>query len=95
MSLDAIGEQMDWREAVDLARELCEDTSSHLAAAAAGWREDASLEALILMDIHDTLVRANATRRVKGRPRPWDRTRIGKATRTQREIRAALASRGH
>ena len=57
-------------------------------------------EALAVADLIDLFAQANAK---KGRkpdpyPRPWHkpkRTRLGRITRTQAEIRAALAARGH
>lgn len=78
---------------------LTTDPSSHLAAAIAGWVHPVSREWLVLADLYDLTRKAAATRRTKDQryPRPWEaprRTRMGRATRPQREIRAALAARG-
>ena len=89
-----------WGEACRLAGVLAADPSSHFGAALAGWQYPMSREALATADLIDLFAQANSK---KGRkpdpyPRPWHKpkaTRMGRATRPQSEIRAALAARGH
>ena len=89
---------MTWGEAWNLTRELLADTSSHVFAAVNGWTHPVAREALVLADVYDLLARAHTTKgKPKPYPRPWDERpkRLGRATRPQRQIRAALAARGH
>ena len=93
--------EMSFREAWSLTQALLRDPSSHIAAAVAGWPHPWSREAFILADLADLTQYGNATRKTAARLRPYPRptdpapTRFGKATRSQTEIRAALAARGH
>lgn len=97
LPLRSIGTTVDWCEALDLYRELMRDSSSRVCASVAGWSDPADLAALVLMDLYDLTAAANSKRRPRARPRPWDGPRrIGKGARLpQRDIRAALAARGH
>lgn len=95
---DATEVQPDWRENVLLAVELAGDPSSRVATALAGWSHAWPAEAWILADLYDLTLRAHSARRHgKNYPRPNDKppNRIGRATRSQRDVRAALAARGH
>lgn len=97
---DATETAPDWWETLHLAHELVGDPSSHVAAALAGWSRPWPAEAWVLADLVDVTIRANTPRRAikpKPYPRPNDNkaTQMGKATRPQHEIRAALAARGH
>lgn len=77
---------------------LAGDPSSHVATALAGWSHAWPIEAWILADLFDLTHRANSSRRsTKRYPRPNDEKpkRMGRATRSQRDIRAALRARGH
>ena len=84
-------------EAARLATLLLGDSSSMTGAAASGWSRPATSEALALADVFDLLARANSKSKPRPYPRPWDQspTRMGRVTRPQREIREALAARGH
>jgi hypothetical protein len=88
----------DWWETRCLATELAADPSSHVAAALAGWSHAWPIEAWILADLFDLTMRANSKRRTNTpypRPNAEKPKRIGRAIRPQRDIRAALAARGH
>lgn len=94
----ALDVEPDWRETCLLAVELAGDPSSRVAAALAGWSHAWPTEAWILADLYDVFVRANSTRRsTRPYPRPNapQPKRFGRAIRSQRDIRAALAARGH
>lgn len=90
---------MAWAESWDLTLVLAADPSSHVGAAVATWAHPLSREGMAVMDLFDVFVQANTQKRSKPKPypRPWDPqpTRFGRATRPQREIRAALRARGH
>ncbi|ROR97783.1 hypothetical protein EDD28_2391 [Salana multivorans] len=93
------GVTQTWREAWALFLELREDPSSRVAAAMAGWERPVSHEEIALLDLLDTLRAVNWDPK-KGPyeplPRPWpdpNKTRIGRATRPQSEILAALRAR--
>jgi hypothetical protein len=88
----------DWWETRHLVSALVCDPSSHTAAALAGWSHPWPIEAWLLADLFDLTLQANTTKRNPKRyPRPNDEQpkTFGRATRSQRDIRAALASRGH
>lgn len=88
----------DWWETRHLVNELAGDPSSHVAAALAGWSHAWPIEAWILADLFDLTLRANSKKRSSTPyPRPNDARpeRFGRATRSQRDIRTALAARGH
>ena len=89
-----------WGEACRLARVLTSDPSSQLAAAVNEWAYPVSRDVLALADLIDAFMQVNSKRgrRPDPYPRPWHKTkstRMGRATRPQSEIRAALAARGH
>lgn len=78
---------------------LRDDPSSRVAVALAGWDRAITREEMVALDALDTLRAVNWDRKhgkYKPLPRPWpdpNKTRMGKATRPQSEIRAALAAR--
>lgn len=90
-----------WCESTRLFFELLKDPGSHTAAAIGEWSHPASRELLGLLDLFDLHRQINHDPKkgnFKPSPRPWpdpNKKRIGKATRPQAEIRAALATRGH
>jgi len=91
---------MAWGEAWRLTGVLANDPSSHVAAALAGWDHPVTREWLLTADLYDAFIAANSKkgRKPKPYPRPWpekDKTKFGRPTRTQAQIRAALAARGH
>lgn len=91
---------MSWGEAWRLTTVLVNDPSSQVGAAIAGWDFPVTREWLLNADVYDLHVQVNTKkgRKPKPYPRPWpdkDKTRLGKATRPQSEIRAALEARGH
>lgn len=91
---------MSWGEAWRLTGVLANDPSSHVAAAIAGWEYPVTREWLAAADLYDAFVASNTKkgRKPKPYPRPWpdkDQKRMGKATRSQTDIRAALVARGH
>jgi len=89
---------MSYAEGLRLVQVLATDPSSRIACALAGWDYPFSTEAKVLADLYDLTHKAAAGRRsTKPYPRPWDkkRTRYGRITRSQAEIRAALRARGY
>lgn len=91
---------MSWGEAVSLTRMLCQDPTSWVAAAIAGWDHPVSREALMLMDVYDLTVAINTDHkksRPKPYPRPWPDVsrKIAKSALTQEETLAALRFAGH
>lgn len=97
MPISAIGTEMEWAEAVALARILLSDQSSWLGAKAAGLDRPWPPEAWVLANLYDLTAAAHSKRRPKPHPRPSDPKpkKIGKAALPQRMIRAALRARGH
>jgi len=89
---------MGWGEAWRLVQVLVQDPTSRIAAAVAGWEAPRSPEWMVLADMYDLRHQLAAQKKsITPYPRPWDKKRStwGKATRSQRDIRAALAARGH
>ena len=88
---------MDWGEAVSLARVLRADQSSWLGAKASGMDRPWPAEAWILANLFDLTAAANTKkgRALRPHPRPSDPKpkRIGRATMSQRRIRAELDKR--
>lgn len=90
---------MSWRECWNLFLALRDDPSSRIAVALAGWDRAITREEMVGLDQLDTLRAVNWDKKhgpYKPLPRPWpdlNTTRIGKATRPQSEILAALAKR--
>ncbi|MFA5712303.1 hypothetical protein [Mycolicibacterium sp.] len=88
---------MAWSEACALARVLVADQSSWLGARVAGMDRPWPAEAWILANLYDLTAAANAKkgRALRPHPRPSDPkpTRIGRATVSQRRIRAELDKR--
>lgn len=89
-----------WGELWRVTQVLAGDPSSQLAASLNGWPNPVSREFMVAADLYDVFVAANSKkgRRAKPYPRPWldpGRKKYGRATRSQRDIRAALAARGH
>lgn len=97
MPISAIGTEMEWAEAVALARILLSDQSSWLGAKAAGLDRPWPPEAWVLANLYDLTAAAHSKRKPKPHPRPSDPKpkRLGKAALPQRVIRAALRARGH
>lgn len=94
--------RIGWMEAYLLTRALMRDPSSRVQAAAAGWTHPFGHTERILADLYDATVALNTDKKHKSRikpyPRPWpDGTRKTSAPpkASQREVRAALAARGH
>lgn len=90
---------MDWAEAARLFFELLKEPSSHVAALLNEWDRPVSPEWIALADLFDLHRAINHDKKrgqFKPSPRPWpdpNVKRIGKATRSQAEIRAAIAAR--
>jgi len=97
MALEDVPERMAWDEVQRLTHQLALDPSSHVAASVAGWPAPWPREAFVLADLFDLMHAANSQRKPKPYPRPTDKQprRLGDTTRSQRDIRAALAARGH
>lgn len=95
---------MSWREAWLLTKQLLGDPSSRAFVAVAGWPHPWSREAFLLADLYDLLAAANTDRRFRRQLDPYPRPtgqprknggRLGRATRSQQEVRALLRARGH
>lgn len=72
LSVDTIGEGVDWEESVNLVRILRADPSSMTAAALEGWDHPISREAAVLMDLFDLEHSSKAKKKPKPHPgRPW------------------------
>ena len=88
---------MAWGEAVSLTRVLCQDPSSWVASALAGWDHPVSRDSLVLMDLFDLTHTVNSKRRPTPYPRPWRSTdkKVAKPTLSQEDVLAALRYAGH
>jgi hypothetical protein len=102
LPLSDVPEVMPWDEALRLTSQLVLDPTAHVAVAIGGWSYPMPREAMVLADVYDLTAHIHADPKRRGSiepyPRPWPdprKTRFGKATRSQAEIRAALAARGH
>lgn len=101
LSHAVIGESMTFGEAWSLVQALATDPSSRVAAALAGWQYPWSHEAMLLADLYDLQhQKAAGKKRVKPRPRPWDkkperRRMMPDPSLSQEEILAALRAAGH
>lgn len=99
VALSDVPQRMTYGEAWRLLKQLQQDTSSHVAAALAGWSHPWPREAFVLADLFDLQHRAKAKKGHKPKPYPRPNAtagkRLGVTHRSQRDIRAALAARGH
>lgn len=97
--LSEVGTSMSLDEAARLAVGLALDPSSHICAAASGWKYPMSNEAMVLADLFDAFARANF-KNPKPYPRPWvvagsTTEHRGETELTQDEVIAALRAAGH
>lgn len=105
LSLEAVGAEISWFEAVRLFRVLERDPSTAVGAAMAQFDRPTSREALVLMDLYDLQVMfrwadgGKKGPKPKPYPRPWPERRTKRAkpdaSLTQEEIVAALRAAGH
>lgn len=100
MAYAEVGHAMPWSEAERLVDVILRDTSSVLSTAMAGWQYPMSRESLILSDLYDLLLYANAGKKAQGGeyPRPWlpyTSTRLGRtAGRSRADVEALLGQFG-
>ena len=93
-SWDDVGITISWIEAIHLVRMLLRNPSSWLQAQKNGWKHPVDFNWMIQAQQLDAFIGVNS-KGGKGKPipKPWpsqDSSRVGKATRTQSEIRARL-----
>ena len=89
-----IGFGVKYGEAYLLVAQLLKDPSSAVFAAANEWDFPLSREGLMLADLFDLMHQANSSKKIRNRyPRPFKQgaKRIGKTTRSPRDVKKILA----